>query len=110
MSMSSIITPDILKDESDSYRGTGGISEENRENGFVPAFQDCVTGDIYISRFADGRIAPIHILDGLPSALIHARGASGKAIAVKKSVIPGFVRGNQFFTREEAAAAIKTSA
>ncbi len=105
--MSSIFTPKLLEEDSNAFTGTGGVSAENRSEGFVPAFLDTDTGDVYLSRFADGKAAPLHILDGLPSHLIHARGAAGKAIAAHKSVIAGFLKGEKFFTREEAAAALK---
>jgi hypothetical protein len=104
--MGSIVTPAHLETESARYKGTGGISQENRDVGFVPAFLDTETGEIHLSRFADGRQAPLHLLDGLPSSLIHARGANGRAIAAKSTVVAGFVRGKRFYTRAEAAAEV----
>jgi hypothetical protein len=32
---------------------------------------------VYLSRFADGRLAPVHLLDGLPDSVVLARGACG---------------------------------
>jgi len=85
------------------FRGTGGLSQENREWGFRPAFLDSTTHRIYLSRYADGRPAPLHLLGGLPEELIVSRGASGSGMRVKDSLIAGFVRAGKFYTREQAA-------
>jgi hypothetical protein len=95
-----------LKLENNRYCGTGGVSSENRSAGFRPAFMDAVTHAVYLSRFADGRIAPFHILDGLPDELVLERRASGRVAAAKPSVISGFVRSDLFYTRDEAAALV----
>jgi hypothetical protein len=84
-------------------RGTGGTSEENRDCGFMPAFLDRQTGSVYLSRFADGRVAPVHLLDGLPAEVVVYRHPSGRVAAVSASIVAGFVRGEQFYTREQAA-------
>lgn len=68
---------------------------------------DAGTRAVYLSRFADGRIAPFHILDGLPADLVLGRSASGRVAAVKTSVISGFVRAGLFYTRDEAAALVE---
>ena len=91
--------------ENAHYRGTGGVSSENRCLGFHPAFMDTETRLVYPSRFADGRFAPFHVLDGLPDQLVVARHGTGRAESVKASVISGFVRSGHFYTREQAARA-----
>jgi hypothetical protein len=58
---------------------------------------------VYLSRFADGRVAPVHLLDGLPAEVVVSRYPSGRVAAVSASVVAGFVRGGQFYTREQAA-------
>jgi len=83
--------------------GTGGVSQ-NRSCGFWPAFMDAQTRAVYPSRFTDGRLAPFHILDGLPDELALSRNARGHGVGVKASVVSGFVRGNLFYSRDEAAA------
>lgn len=93
----------VLQQENRTYRGSGGISEENRSMGFRPAFLDTETDRIYVSRFADGRPAPFHLLDGLPEELVLARHPGGRVAAVKASIISGFVRFGRFYTRDEAA-------
>ena len=92
-----------LRYENERFKGSGGRSQENRGFGFRPAFMDTHTRMVYASRFADGRLAPIHVIDGLPDEAVLARSPTGRAIALKSSVVSGFVRDGQFFSREEAA-------
>jgi hypothetical protein len=96
-----------LEVETAYYRGTNGLSENNRCLGFQPAFTDRETGAVYLSRFADGRLAPFHVLDGLPAELVIARDEQGRATCVKPSVESGFVRDERFYTRYEAAAMLE---
>lgn len=95
-----------LRALSDSYRGTGGCSEENGDFGFRPAFRDDDTGIVYRARFLDGNLAPFHLLDGLPDEVVVNRTESGRVTAVKGSLVSGFVRLGRFYTRDEAAAAV----
>jgi len=95
-----------LELENRRFEGSGGVSAENRSEGFRPAFFDTQTQQIYPSRFGDGRPAPFHLLDGLPDELVLVRGDSGRVVSVRNTVISGFVRGGRFFNREEAAAAV----
>lgn len=99
------LTGGILLRENHRFGGTTGVSIGNRSYGFKPAFMDRVTGQIYLSRFGDGRPAPVHVLDGLPKELVIQRSASGRVIKVRGSVIAGFVKDGQFLTREEDTAA-----
>ena len=69
----------------------------------VPGFLDTDTGKIYRSCFADGRPAPVHLLDAIPAELVAAHDASGKARSLVPSVISGYISGARFYTREEAA-------
>jgi len=100
-----MMSEELLKQENELHEGTGGRSQENRELGFRPAFLDFQTQVIYPSRFADGRPAPIHVLDGLPDEVIVDRAASGRVVAAKASLISGFVRNGFFYTRSAAAKA-----
>lgn len=95
-----------LRAQSDAYRGTGGCSEENGDFGFRPAFRDNDTGIVYRARFLDGNPAPFHVLDGLPNEVVTSRAESGRVLAVKGSLVSGFVRLSRFYTRDEAAAAV----
>lgn len=97
------LSPQQLCRENDAFRDTGGRSEENRPLGFRPAFMDSATYAVYDSRFADGRPAPFHLLDGLPDTVVLHRDATGRVARVKESVVSGFVLDGRFYTREEAA-------
>jgi hypothetical protein len=68
-----------------------------------PAFRDTSTGAVYLSRFADGRPAPVHVWDGLPESAVSDRAPDGRVAALKQTVVAGFSRGARFYTREEAA-------
>ena len=96
----------VLAAQNRRFRGTGGVSRENRSFGFSPAFRDANTGAVYLSRFANGSIAPMHLLDGLPEALVVSRTASGRVLQAQNSVVAGFVRDGCFYSREQASRAI----
>lgn len=100
------LTTMVLQQENDRFAGTGGRSEVNRDLGFRPAFFDCATCAIYVSRFRDGRIAPLHVLDGLPDDVVLVRADCGRVVVVKSSVISGFERNGYFYTRAAAARAV----
>lgn len=104
MSTMSAMTHAKLISENRCYCGTGGISSVSGCIGFHPAFMDSATSAIYLSRFANGQIAPFHILDGLPDELVLARTSNGHVAAAKSSILAGFVHAGRFYTRDEAAA------
>ena len=89
-----------------AYHNSGGVSAGNRGHGFCPAFLDEVTGIAYLSRFANGSAAPVHVLDGLPDELVIRRNAHGSVTAVRTGVIAGFFRDGVFYTRKQAALAL----
>lgn len=101
--MKAALSTTTLRRQNRGLQGTGGRSEENRGQGFRPAFMDTDTLAVYVSRFADGRPAPFHLIDGLPDAVVVERRASGKVATLKSSVVSGFVRGDRFYSRDEAA-------
>jgi hypothetical protein len=94
----------LLELENANYRGTGGVSENNRCMGFQPAFIDREIDTVYLSRFSDGRLAPCHLFDDLPAELVLARDVRGRVARLKPSVVSGFVHREHFYTRDEAAA------
>lgn len=102
-----VMNEEVLRQENAAHLGTGGRSEENCSLGFRPAFYDFATQRIYPSRFADGRLAPCHLLDGLPEEVVTDRTASGRVTSVKATVISGFVRNGYFYTRTAAARAAR---
>jgi hypothetical protein len=82
------------------------VSEGTRARGFRPAFIDTETETVYLSRFADGRPAPCHLLDGLPDDIVLARNDLGRVVVLKPTIVSGFVLEDRFYTREEAARAV----
>jgi len=104
------MTQATLARENVVYLGSGGRSQENRGCGFRPAFLDSDTGIVHPSRFADGRLAPLHLLDGLPPSVVLVRAANGRAIEVKSSLVSGFSRDGYFYTRDEAMRAMQAEA
>jgi hypothetical protein len=96
-----------LQHENVVHTGSGGRSQENSSLGFKPAFLDFQTQKIYPSRFADGRLAPFHLLDGLPDEVVVDRTTSGRVVTAKATLISGFVRNGFFYTRAAAARAAK---
>jgi hypothetical protein len=101
------LTTRVLHQQNLAFQGTGGISSGNRCQGFAPAFLDTETATIHLSRYADGRLAPVHLLDGLPSELVVKQGLSGQSITAKRTLIAGFVREGLFYTREQAARCVR---
>lgn len=85
-----------LSKENDQYAGTGGISENNQQAAFLPAFMNALTGEVLLSCNANGERATFHRLDGLPQEWLIDN-------ELKNSVISGFVRLGQFFNRQQAA-------
>lgn len=71
----------------------GATSESVPNSQLQPAFYDMETGRTYLSVYADGRTAPIHILDGLPTDV---------QWRADINIISGFVLENRFLTREQA--------
>jgi hypothetical protein len=96
----------VLAAENHAYRGSGGISKENRKYGFRPAFLDQRTGIAYLSCFANGCPAPLHMLDGLPETLVAERDCHGRVSSARTGVIAGFLCDDVFYTREQAARAL----
>lgn len=97
-----------LEIENFLHVGSGGRSQENASLGFRAAFFDFDTCTVYLSRFADGRIAPMHLTDGLPDEVVVDRSsATGRVLAAKASLISGFERNGFFYTRTAAARAAR---
>jgi hypothetical protein len=104
--MKRMLTKAVLGQENLAFSHTHGTSQTNRGNGFMPAFCNTESGQVELSRFADGGLAPMHLLDGLPEDWVATRDDLDGITAVKPAVVAGFVRGGRFYTREEAAEAV----
>jgi hypothetical protein len=105
--MFNLMTQQRIRWENHDFRRTGGVSENNRAAGFLPAFCDLETGRTEPSRLADGMLAPIHLLSGVPAEWVVTRDAAGGVSTVKSSILAGFLRDGRFYTREEAARACR---
>ena len=92
-----------LRLENSLFKHTGGVSENNHASGFTPAYRNIRTGEIAISRFANGEPAPVHVLEGLPEEWVIARDAQGYVRRVLATIVSGFLRNGRFYTREAAA-------
>lgn len=84
------------------YQGTKAVSEGNRADGFHPAFLDPETNIVYPSRRADGCLAAVHCLEGLPDELVASRDEAGHVTQAKPGLISGFLYEGRFYSREEA--------
>ncbi len=97
-----VVTQRSLRDENTRYSGTLGLSQNNGAYGFVPGYLHTIADVCVISCFADGRPAPIHLLDGLPESWIEERDINGHVTKTCPGIVSGFLRDGRFYTREEA--------
>ena len=97
------LTRNRIRRENLAFTGTGGVSPENRYRRFAPAFRDEATGQVELSRYANGALAPMHLIDGLPWDWVCACDEQGRPSALKATIVAGFVRDGRFYTREQAA-------
>ncbi len=97
------LTNQLLDQQNVTFKNTGGVSEENSSEGFCPAFFDAQQQRAEVARFANGTQAPFHLLEGVPEDWVTQRDSCGKVIAVKASIITGFIRNGIFYTREQAS-------
>lgn len=100
------LTNKSLRHDNLAFAGTAGVSPVSRRARFEPAFRDEETGRVELSRYANGTVAPMHLMDGLPDDWVTDRDARGCACALKPTIVAGFVRDGDFYTREQAASLI----
>lgn len=96
----SLIQSKRLEVENERYANTGGISQNNASMRFIPAFKNSLTGEVALSRYANGTTAPFHLMEGLPETWLIKK---AKCTDLKAYIISGFVRFGKFFDRQEAA-------
>ncbi len=94
------LTSSALADQNETFSDTAGLSQNNSHAGFVPGYQDTQTGETHISRYANGKPAPIHLLEGLPDDWVARRDAEGHVAETKSGIVAGFIRDGEFFTRD----------
>lgn len=104
--MERCMTQERLELETELYEDCGATSPNCRPYGFRPAFYDTQSRTIHMSRFSDGRLAPIHLLDGLPEQFVLARDPAGRIEAVKETIVSGFEMYGRFYTRDEVSTLI----
>jgi len=103
--MSRPMNNERLRIENLAFAGTCGVSQNAHKVRFLPAFKDLETGRVELACFTPGTPAPMHVLSCLPDEWAAERNAAGEIVALRPSVIAGFVRDDRFYTREEAASA-----
>jgi hypothetical protein len=91
--MNNLLTAETLRRQNLAFVGIGGVSEQNRSDGFRPAFYNVATGQAELCRFSDGRPASMHLPEGLPCPWVVKQDAQGRVSALKATVIAGFIRG-----------------
>jgi hypothetical protein len=96
-----------LDTQNAEYAGTAGVSQHNRTAGFIPAYCNHADGQVVASRFADGRPAPIHVLEGVPDDWVEHRDTDSGSIRLKPTVEAGFIRDGRFFSRAAAKAVVE---
>ena len=101
--MKQALTQQVLRQQNNKFKNTGGVSEGNRDDGFHPAFYDTQCDRAEVSCFSDGTPAPVHVLEGVPEDWVTKRDCSGKVAAIKASIISGFIHHGMFYTREQAS-------
>jgi hypothetical protein len=69
--------------------------------GFFPAFRDIMTGRTHLATNADGTIASMHVLDGLPREWADEFDTTGQIISLRDGIMAGFMRGDSFFTLDD---------
>ena len=99
----SFVDKETLQSENQAFSGTKGISENNRESGFKPAFIDKKTGRIEVARLANGQPAPVHIINWLPNDWAKAFNEDGTIKCLIPDNVAGFVRDSIFYTRDQVA-------
>ncbi len=72
--------------------------------GFLPAFQDPFSGETHLSTYADGRIAAVHLLDGVPAHWVDEWDEQGRPISLQDGIVAGFMRHHRFCTYRELTA------
>jgi hypothetical protein len=92
-----------LRRQNSEFENTGGVSQENYSQGFHPAFYDSDSKRSELARFSDGSPAPMHVMDGVPNEWVTERNDAGEVVAIKSSIVAGFMRNGVFYTREQAS-------
>ena len=93
-----------LQEENLQFADTNGVSANNHDKGFIPAFKDPATGRIEPARSRQGDVATMHLICGLPREWAAETDENGSVTCLKPGIIAGFIKDGQFFTRDQAIA------
>ncbi len=92
------------RDSADKVERTNAHS--NSDSGvstFIPAYYDTQTDTVYLSRYKNGSVAPVHVLDSIPKELLSDMNKSDTNNGeLSQKVIVGFIFNNKFYTRAQA--------
>ncbi|MGF1642770.1 MAG: hypothetical protein ACFCUJ_03945 [Thiotrichales bacterium] len=69
--------------------------------GFMPAFKDFRTGETHLSVYPDGSYAMVHMLEGLPMEWVSEWDDQGRILALKETIVAGFMRDHRFYTLDD---------
>ena len=92
-----------LRKENLAFAGTAGVSENNSEAGFQPAFRDSRDGRVEIAKTRVGLPATCHLIEWLPREWARTLTDTGRVSTLRPEIECGFVRDGVFYTREEVA-------
>ena len=96
-----LISSTALEKQQRTYQKISGMNISDLCVGFIPAFRDMTTNETHLSVTAEGAVSPIHLIDSLPLEWVTEWDVEGYAKTLKRSVIAGFFRGEEFFTLEQ---------
>lgn len=91
-----------LHQENLAFCGTTGVSA-NVAPAFRPAFLNLASGEIELSRNANGEPAHIHLISWLPLGWAVSQADNGAIQELKPGIISGFECDGAFYTRDEMA-------
>ena len=94
-----------LQEQNLRFADTSGVSANNQDKGFIPAFQDPAAGRVELARTEDGSVATMHLIAGLPREWAAELDSAGAVSRLKDGIVAGFCRNGQFYTRDQAIAA-----
>ena len=92
-----------IAQENVAFEGTRGISRNNQDLGFQPAFLNKQTGQVELSRLKNGQPAAMHLISYLPGDWAESTDHHGCITQLNANVIAGFCRDGIFYTRAEVA-------
>lgn len=95
-----------LANRPDTPSVPASASNDTAQPEFIPAYYDTETDTVYLSRFSNGTVAPVHVLDSMPRELLQ----QGDIDELSGKVVVGFVLNDRFYTRKQALEALNEHA